>query len=287
MSARDTEPKGPGSHHRKADTMSENTNETTEAVETESTEQETQETQEQETEQSMPETGHPVVDGLIALSAAEAHKANELASKVSNAKGTYAKNVKEVRDTNETDEKIVAFREWETAVYAELNKRREAIDAHIAKEYLGGEAISEAETEEAEKNWKAASAKAKAAWKQAKSTAELFGIELPDDAPMLKTLAGRATTVAPSAASGTKRFRFDYVTMNGAKFDSLSQAALNISQSTKVKTSAKDLQEALVDTVKTDDVQKMNGEKFAYAVTKDGKVTNFEFVVYAAPKDSK
>lgn len=264
--------------------MSENT---TEQVETVETEQETPETTEQETEQSIPETGNPVVDGLIALSVTESQKANALADKVSNAKGTYAKNVKEVRDSNEDDEKIVAFREWETAVYAELNKRREAIDAHIATTYLGGEAISEQETEQAEEGWKAASKKAKAAWKQAHETALLFGIELPENAPMLKTLAGRSTTVAPSAASGTKRFRFDYVTMNGQKFDSLSAAALNISQTTKVKTSAKDLQDALIDTVKTDDVQKMNGEKFSHAVTKDGKVTNFDFVVYAAPKDSK
>ena len=262
-----------------------NETQNTETVETEQAETVTTETE--QNEQSIPETGNPVVDGLIALSASEAEKANELASKVSNAKGTYAKNVKEVRDNNEDDEKIVSFREWETAVYAELNKRREAIDAHIATTYLGGEAISEAETEQAEEGWKAASKKAKAAWKQAHETAALFGIELPSEAPMLKTLAGRATTVAPSAASGTKRFRFDYVTMNGAKFDSLSQAALNISQTTKVKTSAKDLQDALVDTVKTDDVQKMNGESFAYATTKDGKVTNFEFVVYAAPKDDK
>lgn len=251
--------------------MSENVTETTEAVESTET----------------IETGNPVVDGLIALATAEAEKANALADKVSTAKGSYAKNVKEVRDTNEDDEKIVEFRNWEQAVYAELNKRREAIDAHIATTYLGGEAISESETEQAEDGWKASSKKAKAAWKQARETAELFGIELPGEAPMLKTLAGRQTTVAPSSSAGTKRFRFDYVEMNGQRFDSLSAAALHISQSTKVKVSAKELQDALIDTTKTDDVSKMNGETFAHSVTKDGKTTNFEFTVYAAPKDSK
>lgn len=261
---------------------------TEQAVETvESTEPETVETPDTEQEQSVPETGNPVVDGLIALAVSEAHKANEQAAKVTNAKGTYAKSVKDIRDNNEDDEEIVKFRTWEEAVYAELNKRRKSIDEHIATKYLGGEAISEADTDAAEEAWKDSSKRAKAAWKQARETAELFGIELPGEAPMLKTLAGRQTTVAPSQASGTKRFRFDYVTMNGEKFNSLSQAALEITSQTKVKTTAKDLQDALIDTTKTDDISKMNGETFGYAVTKDGKVTQFDFVVYAAPKDNK
>lgn len=240
--------------------MSENT-ETVETVET-----------------AVETTGNAVVDGLIALAADKSKSANTLAEKVGNAKGNFAKSIKEARENSE-DPEIVEYREWEEKVYEEINRRREIIDAKLA-EALGTESVSAAELDKAEADYKVLARAAKDAWKAAQSTAKMFGVKIPEHAPELKTLGGRSSSVAGPAGSSGRRFRFDDVTVNGESVGSLSKAALVISGKAGTKVTAKDLQDALIDTAKTDDVSKMNGVSFDHTVTLDGKNHVFGIVVY-------
>lgn len=259
--------------------MSENTVETVETEAPESTE-----TTEETTEAQRPEpTGNAVVDGLVMLAWEKAQSANAIADTVNNAKGNLAKSVKEERDTSE-DPEIVAYREWEEKVFEEVNRRREVIDAKIVA-HLGGNAMTDAQIEEQETQHKTLARAAKDAWKAAETTSKMFGVTL-SDAPALKTLGGRNSSVAGPASAGGKRYRFDDVKINGASVGSLSKAALEITQKSGVKTTAKDLQDAFKDQEKTDDVFKLNGVELPYTATKDGKTHSFTVQVFKAPKDS-
>ena len=226
-------------------------------------------------------TGNAVVDGLVDLATAKATEVNDLAEKVSSARGNFAKSVKDARE-NGTDDYIVEYREWEEKVYAEINRRREAVDAKIA-ESLGGKAMTEEEIKAAEDKHKELAKEAKAAWKAAQQTAGMFGVTLEGDGPELKTLAGRKSSVGKGGAgSGGRRFRFDDVTINGESVGSLSKAAHKVSQVSGVKTTATDLQTALIEQCKTDKPSEMNGVELPYTATKDGKTFSFSIVVLHA-----
>lgn len=228
-------------------------------------------------------TGNAVVDGLVELATNKATEANALAEKVANSKGNFAKSVKDVRENNTEDAEVVSYREWEEKVYAELNRRREAIDKHIVTNHLKdvGDVLSGSALDKAETDHKGLSKEAREAWKAAESTAKMFGVELTDKAPELKTLAGRTGSLVRQGAGG-RRFRFDDVTVNGESVKSLSKAALAITSKSGVKVTAKDLQDALIDDAKTDDPNKMNGHTFKHSVTKDGVTTEFDVTVFKA-----
>ena len=230
-------------------------------------------------------TGNAVVDGLVTLAADKANEANALAERVSSARGNFAKSVKDARE-NGTDDYIVEYREWEEKVYAEINRRREAVDAKIA-ESLGGKSMTDDELKKAEADHKEILKAARAAWKAAQQTAEMFSVELADNAPELKTLAGRTTSVKGGSGSGGRRFRFDDVKINGESVGSLSKAAHKITSESGVKTTAKDLQDALRDQTKTDDPAKMNGVSLPYTATKDGKTFSFTVEVFHSAADAK
>lgn len=220
-------------------------------------------------------TGNAVVDGLVALATDKAQAANTLAERVTSARGNFAKSIKDTRENGDEDY-IVEYREWEEKVYAEINRRREVVDAKIA-ESLGGKSMTDDEIKQAETEHKDLLKEARAAWKAAEQTAGMFSVTLTDTAPELKTLAGRTSSVKGGAGSGGRRFRFDDVTINGESVGSLSKAAHKITSESGVKTTAKDLQDALREQTKTDDPAKMNGTELPYTVTKDGK--NFSFTV--------
>lgn len=230
-------------------------------------------------------TGNAVVDGLVDLATAKASEVNALADKVAGARGNFAKTLKDMRENGEEDYNV-EYREWEEKVYAEINRRREAIDAKNA-EKAGGKSMSEDEIKAAESQHKDLSKEAKAAWKAAQSTAGMFGVTLEGDGPELKTLAGRKSTVGKGGAgSGGRRFRFDDVKINGESVGSLSKAAHKVSQVSGVKTTATDLQNALVDQCKTDKPAEMNGVELPYTATKDGKTHSFSIEVFHSASDA-
>jgi hypothetical protein len=186
-----------------------------------------------------PVTNNAVVDGLIDLAIAKATLANQYAQTVSSSKGTFAKSIKDYRE-NSDDTDVAEYRKWEEAVYAELNKRRGAIDKAIASR-LGGESISPETLNEAEEQYKETAKDAKEAWKAARSTAKMFGVTLEGEGPALLTLAGNQSNVSGPKNSTGRRFWFDDVTVDGQSVGSLSKAALLITQKSKVRTTASDL----------------------------------------------
>lgn len=230
-------------------------------------------------------TGNAVVDGLVDLATSKATEVNALADKVAGARGNFAKTLKDMRENGEEDYNV-EYREWEEKVYAEINRRREAVDAKNA-EKAGGKSMSEDEIKAAEEQHKTLAKEAKAAWKAAQSTALMFGVTLEGDGPEVKTLAGRKSTVGKGGSgSGGRRFRFDDVTLNGESVGSLSKAAHKIGQESGVKTTATDLQNALVDQCKTDKPAEMNGVELGYTVTKDGKNYSFTVAVFHSAADA-
>lgn len=228
-------------------------------------------------ENATASTGNPLLDGLIALAREKADLANVEADKVSNAKGNFAKSIKEARD-NSTDPEIVEYREWEQSVYAEINRRRGEVDKKLAAA-MGGEAMSADEIAESEEKHKAYSEDARQAWKTVLSMGKMLGVDITTPEPEYRTLAGRTGTLV---REGGRRFRFDDVTVNGESVKSLSKAALLITQKSGVKTTAKDLQEAIIDSAKTDDAEALNGYEYPYTTTKDEKTTTFDLVLYKA-----
>ena len=73
-------------------------------------------------------TGNAVVDGLVDLATSKATEVNALADKVAGARGNFAKTLKDMRENGEEDYNV-EYREWEEKVYAEINRRREVVDA--------------------------------------------------------------------------------------------------------------------------------------------------------------
>jgi hypothetical protein len=230
-----------------------------------------------------PVTNNAVVDGLIDLAISKAEAANNYAATVSSSKGTFAKSVKDYRENSE-DADVAEYRKWEDAVYTELNKRRGDIDKAIASR-LGGESISPEELDAAETQYKDAAKDAREAWKAALSTAVMFGVSLNGaEAPALTTLGGRESSVAGPKSGSGRRFWFDDVTVNGESHGSLSKAALFITQQSKVKTTASDLQATMIEDAKSDDYSKLNDHTFEYSVTKDGKTHRFDVTTFKAPE---
>jgi hypothetical protein len=232
-----------------------------------------------------PVTNNAVVDGLIDLAISKAELANKYAQTVSSSKGTFAKSVKDYRENSE-DADVVEYREWEDAVYKELNKRRGQIDKAIASR-LGGEAISPEELDKAEAEYKDTAKDAREAWKAAMSTAKMFGVELTEEeGPSMLTLGGRESTVAGQKSGSGRRFWFDDVTVDGKSFGSLSKAALFITQNSKVRTTASDLQATMIEDAKSDDYAVLNDHTFEYSVTKDGKTFRYDVTTYKSQSDA-
>jgi hypothetical protein len=225
-----------------------------------------------------PVTNNAVVDGLIDLAIAKATLANQYAQTVSSSKGTFAKSIKDYRE-NSDDTDVAEYRKWEEAVYAELNKRRGAIDKAIASR-LGGESISPETLNEAEEQYKETAKDAKEAWKAARSTAKMFGVTLEGEGPALLTLAGNQSNVSGPKNSTGRRFWFDDVTVDGQSVGSLSKAALLITQKSKVRTTASDLQTTMIEDAKSDDYAVLNDHTFEYSVTKDGTTFRFDVTTF-------
>jgi len=233
-----------------------------------------------------PVTNNAVVDGLIDLAIAKAELANKYATTVTSSKGTFAKSVKDYRENSE-DADVIEYRTWEDAVYKELNKRRGEIDKAIASR-LGGESISPEELDKAEAEYKDTAKDAREAWKAAMSTAVMFGVSLTEEqGPAMLTLGGRESTVAGPKSGSGRRFWFDDVTVDGESVGSLSKAALLITQKSKVRTTASDLQATMIEDAKSDDYAKLNDHTFEYSVTKDGKTFRFDITTYKATEPSK
>jgi hypothetical protein len=230
-----------------------------------------------------PVTNNAVVDGLIDLAIAKATLANQYAQTVSSSKGTFAKSIKDYRE-NSDDTDVAEYRKWEEAVYAELNKRRGAIDKAIASR-LGGESISPETLNEAEEQYKETAKDAKEAWKAARSTAKMFGVTLEGEGPALLTLAGNQSNVSGPKNSTGRRFWFDDVTVDGQSVGSLSKAALLITQKSKVRTTASDLQTTMIEDAKSDDYAVLNDHTFEYSVTKDGTTFRFDITTFKSQDD--
>jgi hypothetical protein len=232
-----------------------------------------------------PVTNNAVVDGLIDLAIAKATLANQYAQTVSSSKGTFAKSIKDYRE-NSDDSDVAEYRKWEEAVYAELNKRRGAIDKAIASR-LGGESISPETLNEAEEQYKETAKDAKEAWKAARSTAKMFGVTLEGEGPALLTLAGNQSNVSGPKNSTGRRFWFDDVTVDGQSVGSLSKAALLITQKSKVRTTASDLQTTMIEDAKSDDYAVLNDHTFEYSVTKDGQTFRFDVTTFKSQDEDK
>jgi hypothetical protein len=232
-----------------------------------------------------PVTNNAVVDGLIDLAIAKATLANQYAQTVSSSKGTFAKSIKDYRE-NSDDTDVAEYRKWEEAVYAELNKRRGAIDKAIASR-LGGESISPETLNEAEEQYKETAKDAKEAWKAARSTAKMFGVTLEGEGPALLTLAGNQSNVSGPKNSTGRRFWFDDVTVDGQSVGSLSKAALLITQKSKVRTTASDLQTTMIEDAKSDDYAVLNDHTFEYSVTKDGQTFRFDVTTFKSQDEDK
>jgi hypothetical protein len=232
-----------------------------------------------------PVTNNAVVDGLIDLAISKATLANQYAQTVSSSKGTFAKSIKDYRE-NSDDTDVAEYRKWEEAVYAELNKRRGAIDKAIASR-LGGESISPETLNEAEEQYKETAKDAKEAWKAARSTAKMFGVTLEGEGPALLTLAGNQSNVSGPKNSTGRRFWFDDVTVDGQSVGSLSKAALLITQKSKVRTTASDLQTTMIEDAKSDDYAVLNDHTFEYSVTKDGQTFRFDVTTFKSQDEDK
>ena len=222
-------------------------------------------------------------DALLDIVSENVDKANAIAVEAKNALGNSAKQIKEYREDPETtDETVRKFQQDTAKIYAKLEELTVKVNDHI-KSVLGTATWSDETTEAKRKEYKEYKSAATEAFKAVANMNKILGLPEPE-MPELLTFSG--STAKGGSGTGTRRLRFDRVEVNGEVVKNLSAVAQKIKSASGATVSAKDLQSAVFETAKSDDmdvIASLGDVTFQWTETDKDNVTHtFDVTVFKA-----
>lgn len=222
---------------------------------------------------------------LVANATEKWTEANEIAARVAKSNGSVAKDVKTARETSE-DETVAKFRDWLEKALAKINSETEKINGYILSNgIVHGNVMTDEEVASAKEEHKALAKAAAESWKAAETVATILGQTMPEK-PEVLTFSGKASSGNGGGGTGGRRLRFSRVEVNGTEVKNLSAVSQKIKSDTGKSVTAKDLQQALFETIGTDDISGLSDAEFAVSETdKDGNVHSYTVAVFRDKSD--